>query len=106
MFMALDRRDLEGMSESHMKLGDQIMNFVHDLGEDCHVILSLDDQDNPEDSEFCIHFTGTDMYLHYTYEGILIERVSEEDENEEEILKVFPLERTNEATHWLLTQEN
>jgi len=101
--LALTHIDALGLTAAHLGIGQQILNLIEDLGKDQDIVVSLDDPENPDDTEFCVYFPGSDLFLHYTYDGILIEQIGED---EDELVKVFGLERTNEATHWLLTQVN
>ncbi len=101
--MALTYEDRNALTENHVALGVQLMQFLDDMGKDADVYFSIDEPDYPEDSEFCYFFAGSDLYLHYTYDGICVE-LMDEDGVDSEVIKLFPLERTHEATHWLLTQ--
>lgn len=103
---ALNYGDAQALTDSHIGIAQQIVTMIEDLGQDQDIVMSLDDPENPEDTEFCVYFPGSSLFLHYTYDGILIEEMADEDTELDEILKVFHLSRTNEAVHWLLTQAN
>ena len=100
---ALTYSDTTHLTTSQLHLGQQILNLMHDLGMARDIVLALDEPEDP-DTEFCIYFVGSSLFLHYTYEGIIVERISDDDTIPDETLKIFALNRTNEAVHWLLTQ--
>lgn len=102
---ALSTQDHQFVTPPQIEIGKMITQLVTDLGEDCDVFLSLDDYNDPEDTEFCFYFAGTDLFLHFTYDGLFVELL-DEDGIESEIVRAYPLDRVHEATHWLLTQAN